>query len=156
MIDIDDKNQLTSEYIERLMTLFRNLQKDFNDYFIEKAKQYGFSGSQLFSIHAIYKNPGINIQELSKKLSLSKSTVSALIDKLVEQGSVIREIPEDNRRSVNLYLSEEFLGKFNIPEIRSQYFADMAKIASIEELKEVVTGLEKFQELINKGKQIGT
>ncbi|MFL0266964.1 MarR family winged helix-turn-helix transcriptional regulator [Candidatus Clostridium radicumherbarum] len=144
--------QSANEYIEKLMILYRALLKDFNEYFIEKTKEFGFSGSQWFSINAIYENPGINLQELSKKLNLSKSTVSSLVDRLVEQGYIIREIPEDNRRIVKLSLSNYFYEKFNLKNIRSEYFADISKNASIEDLKEVVNGLEKFQELINKSK----
>ncbi|OPJ64146.1 MarR family winged helix-turn-helix transcriptional regulator [Clostridium oryzae] len=153
MIENNKVEYTESEYIEKLVSLFRALQKNFSDYFVEKTEQFGFSGSQLFSILAIYKNPEINIQELSKLLNLSKSTVSGIVDRLVDQGVIIREIPEENRRTVKLSLSQDFSKKFNVVEIRNEFFADIAKNASIDDLKEVVRGLEKFQELIDKSKK---
>jgi MarR family transcriptional regulator, organic hydroperoxide resistance regulator len=152
MIENDNLEQELKKYNEKIMYLFVTLQKDFRDYFFEKSKQYGFSGSQLILISTINKNPGINLQDLSKKIYLSNSTVSGMIDRMVSQGHVIREIPEDNRRTVKLYLSKDFLNKFDIEEIRSSYLSNIAMDASAEELKEIINGLEKFHELIKKSR----
>ncbi len=147
MKEISKKQQQV--YNERIMYLFRALQNDLKEYMLQMSKQHGFTGPQTYLIFALYKVPGMNLQELSEKLELSKSTVSGIVDRLVIQGVVKREIPENNRRSVRLSLSEEFLNTFRPDKHRENYLQDILVSAPKAELEMVIMGLEKLHELIN-------
>jgi MarR family transcriptional regulator, organic hydroperoxide resistance regulator len=150
-----NSNQHSIKHNEKILLLFRTLQKDFKEYLFERSKQYGFTGPQIILMFMLYKNPGISLHELSDQMELSKSTVSGIVDRLVNQGIVMREIPEENRRVIRLSLSPDFLNECNLSEIRDEYLADIIKDASPEELDKIIYGLEKLHELMSRNKAEG-
>jgi len=90
------------------------------------------------------------LNEMSECLGLTKSTVSGIVDRLVGQGVVIKEIPENNRRIVRLSLSPEFQKSNVLHELMNQYITDTIKGASEEEIEKIISGLEILYTLIEK------
>ncbi|MHC1724321.1 MAG: MarR family winged helix-turn-helix transcriptional regulator [Aminipila sp.] len=148
----NNSEQSLISYSETIMRLLRTTRKELSEYSFEKSKQFGCTGPQLFLIFILYRNPGINLQELSERLGLSKSTVSGIVDRLVSQGDVTREIPSENRRSVRLFLSPNFLEKCDLMAIKRQFLTDLVKDASEQDLKTIIEGLEKLHEMVMKNK----
>lgn len=150
MIKNHNSRQSLIEYNERILSLFRASQKALKENMTKTSKEHGFTFPQMFLIFCLYKNPGTNLHDLSKQLKLSKSTVSGIVDRLVSQRVVIREIPEEDRRTVKLFLSPDFLKEFNVLEFKDQLIYDMIKDAPVEDLDNIIYGLEKLLEHINK------
>ena len=141
---------LWSNPSEKVIFLFKSIQKIYRDQIFEKSRQYGFTGPQIGLIIGLHKNPYITLKEMSECLGLSKSTVSGIVDRLVGQGVVIREIPEDNRRIVRLSLSPEFEKNNVLKELMNKYIADILKDASEEDMKKIISGLEILYTLIKR------
>lgn len=139
---------LWSNPSERVVYLFKAVHKIYRDQIYEKSRQYGFTGPQIGLIIGLHKNPYITLKEMSECLGLSKSTVSGMVDRLVGQGVVIREIPEDNRRIVRLSLSPDFQKNNVLQELANKYINDTLKDASEEDLNKIITGLEILYRLI--------
>ena len=133
---------------ERVVFLFKSIQKTYRDQIFEKSRQYGFTGPQIGLIIGLHKNPYITLKEISEYLGLSKSTVSGIVDRLVEKGVVIREIPENNRRTVRLFLSPDFIKNNILKELTNKYINETLKDASEEDLDKIITGLEILYRLI--------
>ncbi|MDQ7096317.1 MarR family winged helix-turn-helix transcriptional regulator [Desulfosporosinus sp. PR] len=146
-----DSQALWSNPSEQLVFLFKAVQKIYRDQVCEKSKQYGFTGPQVGLILALSKHPYITLNELSECIGLSKSTVSGIVNRLVNQGVVIREIPENNRRIVRLSLTPEFQKNNVITELINNYIADALKAANEEDLQKIITGLEILYELLSQG-----
>ena len=143
---------LWSNPSERVVYLFKVVHKIYRDQIYEKSRQYGFTGPQIGLIIGLHKNPYITLKEMSECLGLSKSTVSGMVDRLVGQGVVIREIPEDNRRIVRLSLSPDFQKNNVLKELTNKYINDSLKEASEEDLDKIITGLEILYKLITTEK----
>ncbi|NQV03464.1 MAG: MarR family transcriptional regulator [Bacteroidia bacterium] len=62
--------------------------------------------SQCHALLALKEQGSVNLNELSCRLRLDNSTTSRIIDGLVRLGLVERTIPEENRRSVILNLTD--------------------------------------------------
>lgn len=139
---------LWSNSSERVVYLFKAVHKIYRDQIYEKSRQYGFTGPQIGMIIGLHKNPYITLKEMSECLGLSKSTVSGMVDRLVGQGVVIREIPEENRRIVRLSLSPDFQKNNVLKELANKYINDALKDASEEDLDKIITGLEILYSLI--------
>ncbi|MCO1600760.1 MarR family winged helix-turn-helix transcriptional regulator [Desulfosporosinus nitroreducens] len=142
--------QSWSKDSERVVSLFKAIHKVYRDYLYKKSRQYGFTGPQIGLIMGLHKNPFSTLNELSECLGLSKSTVSGIVDRLVSQGVVIREIPESNRRIVRLSLSPEWQKNNAIQELMNNYIYDTLKNASAEEMERIILGLEILYSLISK------
>lgn len=66
----------------------------------------GISGAQLWILSAIAETPGITVSQLSETLSVHVSTASNMLDKLARSGLLERLRSEEDRRVVNLRLTE--------------------------------------------------
>jgi len=139
---------LWSNPSERVVYLFKAVHKIYRDQIYEKSRQYGFTGPQIGLIIGLSKNSNITLKEMSECLGLSKSTVSGMVDRLVGQGVVIREIPEDNRRTVRLSLAPDFQKNNVLKELANKYINDSLKNASEEDFNKIITGLEILYELL--------
>ena len=73
--------------------------------------------------------------------------------RLVGQGVVTREIPEDNRRIVRLSLSPEFKKNNVLKELTNKYIIESLKDASEEDLDKIIIGLEILYRLIKTEKR---
>lgn len=87
----------------------------------------------------------LTIHKLAEKLYLERSTVSRLVDGLVKAGFVLREVNEQNRREVLLYLTED--GKCSVAEVRLRsigFFQNVLGVLADEDRREIFNGFQKF------------
>ncbi|MCB2340223.1 MarR family winged helix-turn-helix transcriptional regulator [Clostridium estertheticum] len=107
----------------------------------------------LFKIHygIIYlldKFPVMTMSEFSDRLGLAKPRGTLLIDKLVKEDIVKRELDENDRRVINIAITEN--GKNILKIIKKQKIDNMKNTLSvledneIEQFKDVTTSLIKF------------
>lgn len=145
--------QFWSKDSERVLNLFKAIHKVYRDHLYQKSREYGFTGPQIGLIMGLHKNPFSTLNELSDCLGLSKSTVSGIVDRLVCQGVVIREIPENNRRIVRLSLSPEWEKNNALYELLNKYIYESLNNASEEDMRQIILGLETLYELITKNQE---
>ena len=132
---------------ERIIVLFREIQKAFREHFIEQSRRYGLTSPQLHVIMNLKNNPGSTLGELSDNLCLSQSTVSGIVNRLVGQKIIRREIPADNRRTVKLSLAPEFDRTNDLLKLKKQYFSDIMQNATPGDIATIIAGLERFHSL---------
>lgn len=147
------KDKIRESQIEKIFSINRSIQKNIRKKFEKFAKEYGLTSPQLSVIFKIYETPSITLHELSKHMKLTKSTVSGIVDRLTKQGIVVREIPRDNRRIVNLSISEEFKKKNDICSIKKRFvnyiISDSENFYTFEELEKIICALEKLNSLLD-------
>lgn len=141
---------LQSDPSEQVVFLFKSIQKIYRERIFEKSRQYGFTGPQIGLILGFKKNPFSTLSEISECLGLSKSTVSGIVDRLVEKGVVLREIPENNRRIVQLSLSPEFQKNNVMKELNNKYITEILKDVCDEDMEKIISGLEILYTLMKK------
>ncbi|WP_018936367.1 MarR family winged helix-turn-helix transcriptional regulator [Thioalkalivibrio sp. ALJ24] len=87
--------------IRQLRVIIRALQGHSRS--VERA--CGISASQLWALWELQRTPGLNVSDLSRRLSVHASTTSNLLDKLEQQGLIERRRPERDQRIVRLYVT---------------------------------------------------
>ncbi|TGE32689.1 MarR family transcriptional regulator [Desulfosporosinus sp. Sb-LF] len=138
---------------ERVVFLFKSIQKIYRDQLYQKSRQHGFTGPQIGLIIGLHKNPFSTLNDMSEWLGLSKSTVSGIVDRLVKQGVVIREVPEGNRRIVQLSLSPEFQNNNVIKDFMNEFITNIFKDVRKEDLEKITIGLELLLTLVEKNQK---
>ncbi|MBC2581063.1 MarR family winged helix-turn-helix transcriptional regulator [Clostridium sp. DJ247] len=142
--------QEISDYAEELVDIFRSLNNKFKKTIEKEVSEYGITMPQVMLLHVLYHKPGITLNELSKELSLSKSTVSGIVDRLGKSGYVIREIPENNRRIVKISLSNNAIEKaYIIKDIKTKYICQMLQQLDIKEVENMINELKKLNNLLS-------
>ncbi len=71
------------------------------------AQQCGTTTPQLFVIRAIHRHGPLSIGALSREVSLSQATMTAIVDRLERKGIVQRVRSSVDRRKVNVSLTEQ-------------------------------------------------
>ncbi|MHC6178699.1 MarR family winged helix-turn-helix transcriptional regulator [Clostridium sp. JNZ X4-2] len=149
---LQQNEELIAKQSDEIIKIFKNISSVLKCKFQEFAKQYGFTAPQLAVIFHVYKMPGITLNELSNHLMLTKSTVSGIVNRLVNQGIVIREIPKNNRRIVKLSISEDFKKNNDIIGIKKAFISQCISysIRNIDPNKadEIIETLKYFSLLL--------
>lgn len=117
--------------------------------FYEIAQAYGMAPAQLGALRKLWKNDGMTNTELGEQLFLKTSTVTALIDRMERDGFVFRERNKDDRRVVNIWLTEKGKElKDSVPDIESIIVEKLKAELSVAELKELIRLLNKVAEAL--------
>ncbi|OBR89792.1 MULTISPECIES: MarR family winged helix-turn-helix transcriptional regulator [Clostridium] len=145
-------DDLILEQSDKIINLFKIIHKIIGHKFREIAGQFGFTAPQLAVVVHLYKKPGMTLNELSNHLMLAKSTVSGIVNRLVNQGVVTREIPESNRRIVKLSISEEFKKVNDILDIKqtliSNCISDTIRNMDSKSVDQFIHALEHYKSLL--------
>jgi MarR family transcriptional regulator, organic hydroperoxide resistance regulator len=134
--------------IQKIMNLLRTIQGSLNCHLQSNAEGFGLTTSQFMVMFEIYHNKDISLIELSEKLDLPKSSVSRLVDQLVNQGIVIREIPKENRRTVNLSISPEFLKDKDLSDITNTLNDSIIGNIEPQKTDKIIAALEELISVI--------
>jgi DNA-binding MarR family transcriptional regulator len=107
----------------------------------------GVTVSQCHALMELDELDDLTVNELSEKLDLDKSTVSRIIESLVQSNFVSRENPKDNRRIAMIALTRK--GKLvcdQINDLNDQY---VEKILNAVPGKDLPVFLRSFEKIIN-------
>jgi DNA-binding MarR family transcriptional regulator len=94
---------LATETLKQLRIILGAVRQHFRA--IEEA--CGVSGAQIWILSTISETPGITVSRLGEALSVHVSTVSNMLDKLAKADLVERLRGEEDRRVVNLHLTDK-------------------------------------------------
>lgn len=113
---------------------------------------YEFNGQQGRILFALWKNEKLSLIELSRRTSLAKTTLSAMVERMKNEGLLIVEGSKEDKRSLVIYLSDKSLSleeKINraTKKISDIFYKDFSE----EEANELDRLLGKVKEnLINE------
>ncbi|PIV21617.1 MAG: MarR family transcriptional regulator [Deltaproteobacteria bacterium CG_4_8_14_3_um_filter_45_9] len=83
----------------------RRIIKSLQNYSSEVYSHFGITGPQLWVLKTIYQNGSLPLGELSKRMYLHPSTLTAAVDRLEKKGYVFRNRIEKDRRVINVQLT---------------------------------------------------
>ncbi|WP_018661057.1 MarR family winged helix-turn-helix transcriptional regulator [Heyndrickxia acidiproducens] len=115
---------------ELVRSLFR-LNKEILRIASRDAERHGLTVAQVLTLYTLASNPNMRLSELADTLTLTNSTVSGIVDRLVNQGLVSRVASSEDRRAIGLRLTEKGNGK--LEELKASESALKQKIDIVEE-----------------------
>jgi DNA-binding MarR family transcriptional regulator len=74
--------------------------------FKSKMQPYGLTPLQGLVLHALYEEEGLSAGELGKRLNLDSATLSGVLDRMAENGWLVKNVKED-RRVLNIQLTDK-------------------------------------------------
>lgn len=118
-----------------------------------KFNPFNLTGTQGMLVGILHRHGQMKISDLSKKIGLSNSTVSGIVDRLETQGLVKRIRSKTDRRVVYISVTEKFKRSFhnNFCEIEKK-FEDIIDGVPSNEIDKILEGLDLLEKLINKKK----
>ena len=113
-------NNLKCEALGKYISI---LHRQGNAFLTRKYGKYNIGSGQYMFLIQLYANDGLNQEELSSRLNIDKGTTARAIKKLEDEGYVIRETDEEDKRAYKIFLTEkakeikegffEILGQWN-------------------------------------------
>jgi MarR family transcriptional regulator, organic hydroperoxide resistance regulator len=95
----------TDELSISVLKSFRIIYGSVRHHFRDVQRVTGISGSQLWILHEVVRNPNVGVSELAAKLAIHQSTCSQLVEKLVRAGLMTKARLSDDQRRVGLSIT---------------------------------------------------
>jgi DNA-binding MarR family transcriptional regulator len=112
------------------------------------ARDYDLTVPQFRTMAYISRNPGASLSAAAEFIGLTLSSMSILVNGLVERGLIDRETSSQDRRRVNLTLTETGANNFgNVLRTTERRLADVVTDLSDSERACVVEALELLRPL---------
>jgi DNA-binding MarR family transcriptional regulator len=110
--------------------------------------------AELNGINALGNNENITCTELSKRMDLSLSRGSRIIDNLVKKGYLLRKIKDHDRRFTLLYLTEKGKElKNNINKEQRAFEEDINSELTAQEIESIKKGLNILENFLVDNKK---
>jgi len=147
METIDKKVNISKLFYQINKTIKRNMRKCFED--------VGITMPQGMVIGTLIESGEMKISDLSRKINLSNSTVSGIIDRLEKQGLVIRLRSDADRRVVYVKATPKF------KEIHQGFIkkaeeslAELLSAGTDEEIEKIMVGLTILNKILKNGNKL--
>jgi len=105
----------------------------------------GLTLPRLWVLVHIESQPGLTMSELARRMTLSRSAITALVDELVKAEWVVREADASDRRVIRLYLTPDGRDTMNRAlDVRVAVVDDALQRLPAGEGDALLAGLEKL------------
>jgi len=141
------------EVILGITQCLRRIIKSLQNYSQNVYSHFGITGPQLWVLKTIYQNGSLPLGELSKRMYLHPSTLTAAVDRLEKKGYVLRNRIEKDRRVINVQLTPEGnrLAKRAPKPIQGKMIYGLRKLKK-DELSLIYRSVEKLVEIMEAEK----
>jgi MarR family 2-MHQ and catechol resistance regulon transcriptional repressor len=116
----------------------------------EALKPFGLTHAQLNTLYILFENAPVPVSanELKKKILVSNPDVTRLLDRLVKKNFVLRETCPDNRRKIDISLTDSgsiFFTKAHLAakQALGNFFEDKISEAEATEMRRILQKLRK-------------
>jgi DNA-binding MarR family transcriptional regulator len=119
--------------------------------FVRFAREHGFSMSQIMALFQISHRGQLVISDIGDDLGVTNAAASQMLDRLVQQGFVLRSENPQDRREKQLVLTD--LGRqvlLDSARTRQAWLERLAATLTPEEQKKVAEGLEILIDHMNQ------
>ncbi len=97
-----DRSETIPEIIDNLRRVFQAI----NDYSRTAEQSTGLTGPQLWALKILANGAPMRVSELARHMYLSAATVVGILDRLEGKGLATRTRSKEDRRAVDLHLTE--------------------------------------------------
>jgi DNA-binding MarR family transcriptional regulator len=113
--------------------------------------RYGLTGAQICVLHALQASDGISLNELSERIATDQSSASVVVQRLVESGLVSRTARADDRRHVELRLTQRGRAVVrDAPSPAQQKIADIVEVMAPPDRRKFAKLLESFVDELSR------
>ena len=143
-----------SSRIQEMLTLVKRIMSVVKQNFESDFKKMGVTQSQILVMRVLNHYGDMKVSDISKELDLSNSTVSGIIDRLVEKKIVQRKRSDEDRRIVMISLADEY--RQPVKKGLNAFAQKMRKALSTmteEDVESIIRGLEKLEKILEESQE---
>lgn len=95
------------DYLSEIIRSFREMKRAYHNIMQKDAERVGVTVVQLVVLRILSNNEKISLGELSEKLKMTNSSLSGVVERLVQANLIVRERSKQDRRALILALTPE-------------------------------------------------
>lgn len=142
-----DKLSEVYKIIKTIKTIRETLKKSFERPF----KDLNLTAPQSFLLGILLHKGTQRITELSKKMGLSNSTVSGIVDRLEMHGAVERKKDSNDKRIIWVDIQNNYKIKMQDKLFNhEEYMKNLLNDATEEEIQAILLGFETFKKVLER------
>jgi MarR family transcriptional regulator, organic hydroperoxide resistance regulator len=139
----EEQDQKKTQTISEILGLGTAMSRLFSSPDLDQWRQLNVPVAQLKSLFLVVNRPGINSRILARELGVTPGNVTGIVDRLAEQGLVIRKPDPLDRRVIWIEATSQGQELFQkLVERHSRKFALILGFLDIKELEALETGLK--------------
>ncbi len=136
-----DKSKLVADIIDNIRRVFQAV----NEYSKKAERETGLTGPQLWAIKVLADGTPLKVSELARRMYLHPATVVGIVDRLEGRELVTRTRSKEDRRVVEIELTERGRELVNqSPEVAQGLLVKGLETLSHEKLVHLEDGLEQL------------
>lgn len=98
---------MDGKYNENILRSLRRIQRAIDLYSKDLANRYNLTTPQLLCLRQLGANGSTTASQLAREVALSQATITGILDRLEARGLITRRRDAQDRRRVNLEVTEE-------------------------------------------------
>jgi len=134
---------------EKIISLFKSLQGCLKSI----SQEFELTIPEMMIMFELYENKNLSLNELSEKIELPKSSASRIVDQLVNRGYIIRKIPKENRRMVELSLSTKCINCIDVACIKDRFNDVVVGGLEPEKAERIISSLEELNLILKTDRE---
>jgi DNA-binding MarR family transcriptional regulator len=134
---------------EKLISLFKSIQGCLKSI----SQEFELTIPEMMIMFELYDNKTLSLSELSEKIEFPKSSVSRIVDQLVNREYVTRKIPKENRRMVELSISTKCLECIDVSCINDRFNNVLVGGLQPEKSERMISALDELSLILNGDKK---
>ncbi len=142
----ENEKNFENEMILEIVKLIKEIMHHIKLSLDEEFKKMDVTESQAMVLRVLIHDGEMKVSDISKRLDLSNSTVSGIIDRLVDKGIVIRKRSQKDRRVVMISMSDDFREPLRKHfEAISKKLSTAVSVGNQDDLDLILKALEKLK-----------
>ena len=137
---MENRKKIVEEITEALYSIRRKIASEMH----HVSDEMQITHPQWIVLHHVKKSGMINIKDLANLLEITSSAATQIVDGLVKKEFLLRKRNKEDRRILNIELSDKAINKFN--SIKSASFNTLSALFDVLDDEE----LQKYCDLNNK------
>jgi DNA-binding MarR family transcriptional regulator len=143
--DVQKKQMAIADIFDNLRRVYQVI----NEQSKKAKKQTGITGPQLWAIKMIAESSPVQVSELAHKMYLHPATVVGILNRLEEQGLVIRTRTREDRRIVDVNLTPEGNALVaRAPEVAQGLLAAGLEVLPAARLLDIASALDQLVHIL--------
>lgn len=149
--EIIEVNDVNADNGQEIAELFRDINALLKKRLRERLQGKELTPPQMMTLHLLAKYEPMRVGDLSERLKLAASTVSSILDRLEKNNYIVRSRNKDDRRIVEIYLSEKAqMLRETFKETINEFMQNIIIGATEKEISDIQSGLQTMRRLLMK------
>ncbi|UVI28223.1 MarR family winged helix-turn-helix transcriptional regulator [Paenibacillus spongiae] len=146
----DNEELMNIAYSERFQRAFSLINRKLNGVITQQLEE-GLTGPQCYILKLIMEKGHATTSQLAERMEVKPSAITVMIERLVQNGFVERNPDANDRRVIQLQLTES--GKHAIFKVRQQYHSILSRLfheSDIEDREAFIGSFERIAQAASK------